>query len=42
MWTSFRTGRAIRFDPKRGEILEDKEAWALWGREYRKGWELQV
>ncbi len=37
-----RTGRALRTDPKNGHILEDREAMALWTREYEKGWEPKV
>ncbi|HZK80835.1 MAG TPA: hypothetical protein VFC46_07205 [Humisphaera sp.] len=36
---SYRTGRTLHLDPKTRTILDDKEAMALWGREYRKGWE---
>ncbi len=37
-----RTGRALRCDPKNGHILQDKEAMAMWSREYAKGWEPRV
>ena len=37
-----RTGRALQCDPKDGHILDDKEAMALWTREYEKGWEPKV
>jgi predicted dehydrogenase len=37
-----RTGRALRCDPKDGRILDDKEAMALWTREYAKGFEPKV
>jgi predicted dehydrogenase len=35
-----RVNRVLTCDPKNGHILEDAEAAKLWGREYRKGWEL--
>ncbi len=36
---SYKLGRMIKFDPETRTIIGDKEATALWGREYRKGWE---
>jgi len=36
---AYRTGRTLTIDPKTRAILNDKEATAQWGREYRKGWE---
>ncbi len=36
---AYRLGRAVRFDPASKKISGDKEAEALWGREYRPGWE---
>ncbi len=36
-----RTGRALRCGEK-GRILDDKDAMALWTREYEKGWEPKV
>lgn len=36
---AYRTGRALRCDPKHGRILEDAEAMKLWRREYEPGWE---
>jgi hypothetical protein len=35
-----RTGRSLRCSPKDGTIQSDKEAMALWTREYQKGFEL--
>lgn len=37
-----RTGRTLHCDPKNGRILDDREAMALWGREYEPGWEPKV
>ena len=37
-----RTGRALNCDPANGHILGDKDAAAMWGREYEKGWEPKV
>jgi predicted dehydrogenase len=39
---AYRTGRTITFDPEKRRITGDPEADALWGREYRKGWEVTV
>ena len=39
---AWRTGRTLHCDPKNGRILDDAKAMALWGREYRKGWEPKV
>ena len=36
-----RVGRNLRCDPKTGLVLGDKDALALWTREYAKGWELK-
>jgi hypothetical protein len=36
---SLRVGRALRCEPKSGNIIDDKEAMALWSREYERGWE---
>ncbi len=37
-----RVGQALKCDPTNGHILGDKDAAALWGREYEKGWEPKV
>lgn len=34
-----RVGRRLHCDPTNGHIQSDKEAMALWGRSYQKGWE---
>ena len=39
---SLRVGRPLRCDTKNGHILVDREATALWAREYEKGWEPKV
>jgi predicted dehydrogenase len=39
---SHRTGRALRCSPRDGTIQNDKEAMALWTREYAKGFEPRV
>jgi predicted dehydrogenase len=36
---AYRTGRSLRCDAKTGRILGDKEAAALWGREYDRTWQ---
>lgn len=36
---SFKLGRMLRIDPETHRIIGDKDADALWGREYRPGWE---
>ena len=36
---SLRVGRTLRCEPKSGHIIDDKEAMALWSREYERGWE---
>lgn len=37
-----RVGRSLKIDPASGRILGDAEADKLWGREYEKGWEIDV
>jgi predicted dehydrogenase len=39
---AYRTGRTLSLDPGARTIVNDSEATALWGREYRKGWEPKV
>lgn len=36
---SYKLGRMVKFDPATKQIVGDNDATALWGREYRKGWE---
>jgi predicted dehydrogenase len=39
---AWRTSRTLKIDPATGRIQGDREAQALWSREYRKGWEPRV
>jgi predicted dehydrogenase len=39
---AYRVGRTINVDSASGKIVGDKEAQALWSREYREGWEPKV
>jgi predicted dehydrogenase len=39
---AWRTTGAAQFDPKARRLVGGREAAALWGREYRKGWEPKV
>ena len=39
---AYRTGHTLNIDPTNGHIIGDKEAEALWSREYRPGWEPKV
>lgn len=39
---AYRVGRTLMIDPSTRAIIGDKEATALVGREYRKGWEPKV
>ena len=37
---AYRVGRAIQYDPAQLAIVDDSEATALLGKEYRQGWEI--
>ena len=39
---AYRTKSTLECDPRNGHIKGNKEAQALWSREYRKGWEPKV
>jgi predicted dehydrogenase len=39
---AWQTGRVLELDPSNGQILDDVQARALWGREYEPGWEPAV
>jgi predicted dehydrogenase len=39
---SYRLGRTLNINQQNGHIVNDSEAEALWGREYRPGWEPRV
>jgi predicted dehydrogenase len=39
---AYRSGRTVNFDPATRQIIGDAEQTALWGREYRPGWEPKV
>lgn len=39
---AWRTGHTLTTDPTNGHIVDDAQAQALWGREYRPGWEPKV
>lgn len=37
-----RVGRSLRIEPVSGRILDDAEANRLWGRDYERGWEIEI
>jgi predicted dehydrogenase len=39
---AYRTGHTLHLDPDTHQIAGDPEASALWGREYRPGWEPKI
>jgi predicted dehydrogenase len=39
---AYRTGHTVHFHPDDKKIVNDPDALALWGREYRSGWEPKV
>jgi predicted dehydrogenase len=39
---AYRVGRPLTCDAANGRIVNDREAQALWGREYEKGWEVKA
>jgi predicted dehydrogenase len=39
---AYRVGHTLHIDPKSGRIINDRDAQALWSREYRAGWEPKV
>ena len=39
---AYRTGHTLHLDAEKRQIVGDSQATALWGREYRKGWEPKV
>ena len=39
---AYRTGHTVNLDPQTHQIVDDPAAAALWGREYRQGWEPKV
>jgi len=39
---AYRTGHTLNINPQTGHIVGDRDAQALWQREYRKGWTPQV
>lgn len=38
---AYRAGKTLEIDPSSGHVF-DRDAMALWGREYEKGWELSL
>ncbi len=39
---AYRVGRVLKCNPANGQILNDKQAMKLWGRQYEKGWEPKI
>jgi predicted dehydrogenase len=39
---AYRLGHTLNVNPATGKIVDDAQAQALWGREYRPGWEPRV
>jgi predicted dehydrogenase len=39
---AYRTGQTVHFDPVAHQVMGDAQSIALWGREYRAGWEPKV
>ena len=39
---AWRTGQTLDVNPETGKIVDNAEAEALWGRDYRPGWEPKV
>lgn len=39
---AYRVGRRLTIDPKTRTIVDDKDAMALWGREYQKEWQQRL
>ena len=39
---AWQTGRVLDIDQRNGHIVGDPDAMRLWGREYERGWEVNV